>query len=93
MSISFKTDVEEREFIEFLESEYVKGTGIPVHLFSVINAKMSGYNRSLAITDGDKGVLFMEGNGWYVAYGSGGNPFPMVNVLNRCGMQLKCMEG
>lgn len=91
MSLTFKSDVDEQELVDFLQSEYEKGTGIPVHLYSVVNAAISGYDRTLAVTDNKIGVLFFEGNGVFKSYGSG-NPFPLVRTLNGCGADLECVE-
>jgi len=92
MSIEFKaTNFDEEDLVEFLESEYVKDTNIPVHLYSVVNATIKSYNRSLAITDGNTGTLFMEGDGVFKAYGRG-NPFPLVRTLEHCNALLVCVD-
>lgn len=71
----------------FLAEEYVKDTGIPVHLYSVVNATFSTYNRSLAITDNKEGALFFEGPRLMKSYG-GGNPLGLLKTLGRCGVKV-----
>jgi hypothetical protein len=92
MSISFIAEnFEKDDLVDFLEDEYAKGTGIPVHLYSVVNATMSEFNRSLAITDGKIGTLFITQDVHFTAYGNG-DPFPLVNTLRRCNALLRCTD-
>jgi hypothetical protein len=87
MSTEWTMNVEEDELVEFLASEYTRGSGIPVHLFCVINATFSGYNRSLGITN-DFGTLFFQGNGVLTGYGNN-NPIPLIRALERCGVNIR----
>ena len=87
MSLEFYTPIERDELVEFLAAEYEADTGIPVHLYSVVNARMSEFNGMLAITDNKQGTMFLEEPHMFKSYGSG-NPVPMMRVLNQCGMQL-----
>lgn len=91
MSLTFKANVSRKQLVEFLATEYAKGTGIPVHVYSVVNATFSCYNKMLAITDNKEGTIFLEENKLFKSYG-GGNPFGLVNTLKRCGANLKCVD-
>lgn len=76
-----------KQLQEFIAEESVKDTGLPVHLFSVVNATFSEYNRNLGITDG-KGTLFFEGSKLMKSYGNG-NPLPMLRALAKCNVKIK----
>lgn len=91
MSMTFHMSVGEKQLVRFLEGEYEKGTGIPVHLYSVVRADMPGFNKMLAITDQDQGVLFMEGGRSLTAYGSG-NPLGLLKTLRRCGVRTLVVD-
>lgn len=87
MSLTFRSRTTRDELIDFLESEYAVGSGIPVHLYSVINATLVHYNKTLAITDNDRGVIFLEEQRSFKSYGNG-NPLALMRTLNQCGVGL-----
>lgn len=89
MSLTFKSTASAKQLIAFLESEYTIGSGIPVHLFSVVNATFSSYNRSLGITDG-AGTIFFESAKQWKSYGNG-NPTKMISALACCNVKVKCI--
>lgn len=91
MSITFHSKASQDELVEFLADEYKHNTGIPVHLFSVVNATFKEYNRNLAIADNLKGVMFWEGQHVLKSYGFG-NPMPLMNTLNRCRAGITFMD-
>jgi hypothetical protein len=91
MSITFTSRTTRNKLVAFLSSEYQKDTRIPVHLFSVVNADFTCFNRSLAITDNDHGTIFLEESKSFKSYGSG-NPFKLVKVLNQCNVGIKCID-
>ena len=59
-----------------------------MHLFSVVNATISAYNRSLGITDG-AGTLFFEGPRLLKGYGYNNQPNEMLTALTRCAVKWK----
>ena len=91
MSLTFESDTHRDELIEFLAAEYQSNTGIPVHLYSVVNATFSSYNKSLAITDGATGTIFLEDEHNFKSYGNS-NPIPLMCTLNQCGGGLRCVS-
>jgi len=82
MSLSYSTNVDANELIEFLLDEHRIGTGIPVHPFSVVNATLTEYNGTYGITDGN-GTLFVS-NEHMDAYGCNNNHDAMMKALRRC---------
>ena len=90
MSLTFKSNATRGELVNFLAGEYKKDTGIPVHLYSVVNAIMAHYNRSLAITDNKCGTMFLEEQRTFKSYGSG-NPSGLCHTLKLCRVNLRCI--
>jgi len=90
MSLTYETNVLAQELEEFLLSEHALGTGIPVHPFSVVNATMTMFNRTLGITNSDDtGTLFVADNEM-TAYGCGTNNYDdMLKALRGCGVEIK----
>lgn len=86
MSLTYSTNVNADELLDFLLDEHAKGTGIPVHPFSVVNATMSSFNGSLGITDGS-GTLFVD-DGQLTAYGIGNHHDGMLRALRRCAVEI-----
>ena len=86
MSLSYRTNVLADELIEFLLDEHTKGTGIPVHPFSVVNATMPSFNRSYGITD-SRGTLFIEDDAM-TAYGYDNDHGAMLSALRRCNVEI-----
>lgn len=86
MSLEYRTDVDTDELIEFLLDEHTKGTGIPVHPFSVVNASMPAYNGTLGITNGF-GTLFVS-DCKLMAYGYENKHGAMLTALKRCGVSI-----
>ena len=80
-----------KQLVNFLAEEYKKGTGIPVHVYSVVNASMSCYNKSLAITDGEQGTLFLEGSKVMKSYGTS-NPVKLLRALHACNARTKFVD-
>jgi len=81
MSITFKINVTEKALVNFIASEYRKGSGLPVHLFQSIET------RTLGICD-EVGGLFFNGAKQMTAWGNN-NPLPMIKALKRCGVIFK----
>ena len=90
MSLTFSSHANRTQLAGFLAAEYKKDTGIPIHLFSVVNATFEHYNKMLAITDNCNGTIFLEEPKRFKSYGSG-DPTKMVKVLNRCSVGLTCI--
>ena len=86
MSFDYQTDVDADELVEFLLDEHTKGTGIPVHPFSVVNASMSAYNGTYGITNGT-GTLFVADER-LSAYGVNNQHNGMLTALRRCGVSI-----
>ena len=90
MSLTFNSKTSRDDLVDFLESEYHIDSGIPVHLYSVINAKLEWFNKSLAITDGDKATMFLEDDHTFKSYGFCGT-MKLLSTLNQCGVGLRCV--
>lgn len=90
MSLTYDSDTDRDELIEFLESEYKVGSGIPVHLYSVVNATIDCYNKMLAVTDNVRGVIFLEEPFSFKSYGND-DPLPLLRTLNQCGVGLRIL--
>ena len=90
MSLTFKSQTNRDDLVEFLNAEYRADTGIPVHLYSVVNAHLNWYDRSLAITDNDIGTMFLEDHHTFKSYGNG-NPMGLLRTLNQCNAGLRCV--
>lgn len=90
MSITYTTNVEADVLLDFLLDQHVKDTGIPVHPFSVVNATMETYNRTLGITDGN-GTLFVE-DGYFNAFGYENKYDAMLTALRRCNVKIKYLN-
>lgn len=91
MSFTFESESHRDELVGFLASEYEMNTGIPAHVYSVVNATFSSFNKSLAITDGGIGTIFLEDEYEFKSYGNG-DPFPLVRMLNQCNVGLHCIS-
>lgn len=91
MSISWKLrNCDQDDLVEFLAEEYAKDSGIPVHLYSIVNATFTFYNGGLALTDNIKGTLIFEGQQLLTSYGDN-DPLPMVRALSRCEVNIECL--
>lgn len=88
MSLTFTSRATRDELVEFLESEYRIDSGIPAHLYSVVNSMMGIYDRVLAITDNDRGTIFLEEPRSFKSYGNG-NPLALMRTLNQCAVGLR----
>lgn len=86
MSLTYSTNVDADELIEFLLDEHTKSTSIPVHPFSVVNASMSEYNKTPGITDG-AGTLFVSDKR-LTAYGYNNEHRAILSALRRCAVNI-----
>ena len=92
MSLTYRCEAPRDDLVEFLLDEHRKGTGIPVHPYSVVNATFEFFNKSLAITDSDgKGVVFLEDTHQFKSYGCG-DPLPLLRALNRCNAGISILN-
>jgi hypothetical protein len=83
MSLTFASDVSRKRIVKFLKKEYEIGSDIPVHLYSIVNARFPAYNGMLAITDNQKGNIVLEDEHMFKAYGDN-NPLQILAALNCC---------
>ena len=88
MSLTWKlNNCDQEEIIDFLAAEYVKDSGIPVHLYSIVNATFASYNGALAITDNLKGTMVFESRRILKSYVDN-DPIPIVRALRRCRVDI-----
>lgn len=90
MSLTIKSSHSKKDLVPFLASEYRKNTGVPVHLYSIVNAEFSSYNRCLGATDGVGTIIFESEKVWK-CYGKN-DPTKMMRALKLCGLKLKFID-
>ena len=89
MSITFYSEASRTDLVQFLGAEYAGDTGIPVHLFSVVNATFDTYNGTYGVTDNAGGTLFLEEEHRFKSYGYS-DPRGLIRTLNRCNAGIRC---
>ena len=87
MSLTIKSKSTRKQLINFLASEYKKNTGIPVHLYSIVNATFSAYNKCAALTDNLGVTMILEESKLFKSYGQS-NPVGLIKTLNSCNAGL-----
>lgn len=92
MSQTIEIDCDATELFEFVLEEHRRGTGIPVHPYSVVNAAMSSYNRCPAFTDSEgKGVLYVEADDILKSYGGSDNS-TLLRAFRTCNVNYTYLE-
>lgn len=83
--------VTNKQLVAFVLAEHEKGTGLPVHPFSVVNASMPHYNRSLGLTTGE-GTVFCEGRNMLSAYGCANEWPTLLKHLRVCNVRVALLD-